>query len=47
MIGGGYRAAKNQLGEDFAAERARLIDSGCGSIQNVRRIVEAAQKQKG
>ena len=37
---------RNRLGEEFAAERARLIDSGCGTIQNVRRIVEAAKKKE-
>ena len=34
------------LGDSFAEERARLIDSGCGDITNVRKIVEAAG-QKG
>ena len=34
------------LGDAFAEERARLIDSGCGDIANVRKIVEAAG-QKG
>jgi hypothetical protein len=30
------------LGDAFAEERARLIESGCGDIANVRKIVEAA-----
>ncbi|NEA32629.1 hemerythrin domain-containing protein [Streptomyces sp. SID13031] len=34
-----------KLGEVFAAERARLIENGCGSIESVRKLVEAA-KQK-
>jgi hemerythrin superfamily protein len=34
-----------KLGEAFADERARLIDSGCGSIENVRKLVEAAKKK--
>jgi hemerythrin superfamily protein len=33
-----------QLGEAFAAERARLIESGCGSIENVRKVVDAAKQ---
>jgi hemerythrin-like domain-containing protein len=33
-----------QLGEEFATERARLIDSGCGDIENVRKIVAAIPK---
>ena len=37
---------RDQLGEDFSAERARLIESGCGSIENVRRIVEEAKKKE-
>ncbi|GAA1569467.1 hypothetical protein GCM10009789_23650 [Kribbella sancticallisti] len=37
---------RDRLGEDFSAERARLIESDCGSIENVRRIVEEAQKKK-
>jgi hemerythrin-like domain-containing protein len=35
---------RRQLGDAFAEERARLIDSGCGDIANVRKLVEAAQK---
>lgn len=38
------RAARAKLGADFAAERARLIDYHCGSIDNVRRIVAASSK---
>jgi hemerythrin-like domain-containing protein len=33
---------RRQLGDAFAEERARLIESGCGDIANVRKIVEAA-----
>jgi hemerythrin superfamily protein len=32
-----------RLGTDFAAERSRLIASGCGAIENVRKLVEAAK----
>ncbi|MEU4390078.1 hemerythrin domain-containing protein [Kribbella sp. NPDC023855] len=35
---------RTQLGEAFATERARLIESGCGSIENVRKVVEAAKQ---
>ena len=35
---------RQQLGDAFSAERARLIESGCGSIENVRKIVEAAKQ---
>jgi hemerythrin superfamily protein len=34
------------LGAEFAAERERLIESGCGSIENVRKLVEAAKNKK-
>jgi hemerythrin-like domain-containing protein len=34
------------LGARWAARRNRLIDEGCGDVENVRRIVEAA-KRKG
>jgi len=35
----------HQLGADFAEERNRLIDEGCGDIENVRAIVaEAADR---
>ncbi len=33
---------RRQLGDAFAEERLRLIESGCGDIANVRKIVEAA-----
>ncbi len=33
-----------ELGEQFARERNAQVDAGCGTIQNVRRIVEAARK---
>ena len=33
-----------ELGEQFARERNGQVDAGCGSIDNVRRIVEAARK---
>jgi Hemerythrin HHE cation binding domain len=32
-----------ELGEKFARERNAQVDAGCGSIDNVRRIVEAAR----
>lgn len=35
-----------RLGTDFAAERGRLIDSGCGAIENVRKLVEAAKDKE-
>ena len=35
---------RTELGAEFAAERARLIDNDCGSIENVRRIVAAIDK---
>lgn len=38
-------AVRVQLGAEFAAERARLIGEGCGSIENVRKLVEAASKK--
>ena len=34
--------SRRLLGDAFAEERARLIDSGCGDIANVRKLVEAA-----
>jgi hemerythrin superfamily protein len=37
---------RDDLGEKFAAERARLIESGAGSIENVRKIVAAAKKKE-
>lgn len=33
-----------KLGDAFATERTRLIESGCGSIENVRRLVEVAKQ---
>ncbi|MEV0799393.1 hemerythrin domain-containing protein [Kribbella sp. NPDC050281] len=33
---------RRNLGDAFAEERARLIESGCGHITNVRKIVESA-----
>ena len=32
-----------ELGERFAQERNAQVDAGCGSVDNVRRIVEAAR----
>lgn len=37
---------RRQLGLAFMTERRRQLESGCGSIENVRRLVEKA-KQKG
>ena len=34
-----------ELGEQFATERNRQIDSDCGSLENVRRIVAAARRE--
>ena len=36
---------RNELGEQFAAERNQQIDDDCGRIENVRRIVEDARKR--
>lgn len=33
------------LGEKWAARRNELIDSGCGSVENVRRIVAEAERE--
>jgi hypothetical protein len=33
-----------ELGEQFAAERNRQMDAGCGSLENVRRLVRQAEK---
>jgi hypothetical protein len=33
-----------ELGEQFARERNAQVDAGCGSVDNVRRIVEAARQ---
>ncbi|WP_020388263.1 hemerythrin domain-containing protein [Kribbella catacumbae] len=35
---------RSRLGKAFATERARLIDSGCGSLDTVRKLVTAAKK---
>ncbi|GAB2862983.1 hemerythrin domain-containing protein [Nocardioides pacificus] len=34
-----------KLGLDFCAERNRLIDAGCGSLENVRRLVAEAEAE--
>jgi len=34
---------RRKLGDAFAEERARLIDSGCGDIANVRKVVARAK----
>jgi hemerythrin superfamily protein len=34
---------RRKLGDAFAEERARLIDSGCGDIANVRKVVAQAK----
>ena len=36
---------RERLGRDFAEERNRQLDAGCGDIDNVRRLVEKAAKQ--
>ena len=36
---------KADLGEKFASERNKQIDDDCGSIENVRRLVEAAHAE--
>ena len=33
-----------ELGERFARERTAQVDAGCGSVDNVRRIVDEARK---
>src|SRR3954470_3966838 len=35
---------RTELGAEFAAERARLIDNDCGSIENVRQVLAAVDK---
>jgi hypothetical protein len=35
--------ARRRLGDVFAEERARLIESGCGDIANVRKVVASEQ----
>ncbi|SER68263.1 Hemerythrin HHE cation binding domain-containing protein [Pedococcus cremeus] len=37
--------ARQDLGERWAAMRNRLLDEGCGSVENVRRIVEEAHEE--
>jgi hemerythrin superfamily protein len=34
-----------ELGREFLEERQRQIDAGCGSVENVRRLVAQARKQ--
>ncbi len=34
-----------ELGEQFAAERNRLLDEGCGSLTQVREIVASARRE--
>ena len=36
---------RSELGEKFAAERNRQIDAGCGSVDNVRKLVRRAERQ--
>ena len=36
---------REELGEQFATERNRQIEDGCGSPTNVRRIVVAAREE--
>ena len=36
---------RQNLGEAWAAMRNRLVDEGCGSIENVRKIVKQAEKE--
>lgn len=36
---------RRRLGTDFAAERNRLIDEGCGDIENVRAMVAEARSK--
>ena len=37
--------ARAELGEVFATERNQQIDAGCGSLENVRRIVAEARRE--
>lgn len=37
--------ARQDLGVRWAAMRNRLLDEGCGSVENVRRIVEEAHEE--
>ncbi len=36
---------RERLGRDWLAERNRLLEQNCGSIENVRRIVKQAEKE--
>jgi hypothetical protein len=36
---------RRRLGKDFAETRNALIDGDCGRVDNVRRIVDEAEKQ--
>ncbi|GAB7004105.1 hypothetical protein JCM18899A_15770 [Nocardioides sp. AN3] len=36
---------RRELGEKWAARRNELLDSGCGDVENVRRIVEEAERE--
>ena len=42
---GGPPTVRHDLGEAFAAERNALLEDGCGTLTNVRRIVAAARKE--
>lgn len=35
---------RRELGEQWAARRNQLVDEGCGSVENVRRIVAQAER---
>ncbi len=37
---------RQRLGADWAAKRNALLESGCGSVEQVQRIVDAAYEQK-
>jgi hypothetical protein len=36
---------RERLGREFAEERNRRLDAGCGSVENVREIVQRAEKE--
>ena len=36
---------RERLGAEFAEERNRQLDADCGAVDNVRRLVEHAEKQ--
>ncbi len=38
-------SVRKELGEKFAAERTRQIDADCGRVENVRQLVERAEKK--